>query len=72
MGYYPKGNLSPSFSLSCTSFQVVHPISSLAGKVKETNEGREKMLIYFRHLAQFAFTCLGNCFFNAEKCVAVK
>lgn len=25
------------------------------------------MLIYFRHLAQFAFTCLGNCFFNAEK-----
>lgn len=33
-------------------------------------EGR--ILIYFRHLAQFAFTCLGNCFFNAEKCVAVK
>lgn len=30
------------------------------------------MLIYFRRLAQFAFTCLGKLLFSAEKCIPRK
>lgn len=56
------------WNLSCPTFipsYLSNFFFSEEGDIKERKEG--KMLIYFRHLAQFTFTCLGNCFFNAEK-----
>lgn len=65
--YYPKWNLSPSFYLSHTSFQVVCPITSFSGKVIETKEGREKMLIYLRHLDSICFYLFGKLLFQCRK-----
>lgn len=72
-GIVLKETFPSTLNLWCTSSIPSCLSNFFLSREGDRNQRREgKMLIYFRHLAQFAFTCLGNCFFDAEKCVAVK